>query len=85
MSPCGREIHQHLGLYQEEHQQGGDPSPLLSAGEAMSGVHGPVLGSQQQKDVGILKRVQQRGTKMTVVSFAFLECLVQVLITLGEK
>lgn len=45
MLPRGKESQQHPALHWEEHRQqvkGGDPSPLLSTGEATSGVLLPV-------------------------------------------
>jgi len=68
LCPCRKEALQCPGLHWKECCQqvaAGDPSPLLSTGEATAGVLGPVLGSPVQgREMGILEQVQQRATKM---------------------
>ena len=44
MHSCGKESQQHPGLHHQQ-DKGPDPSSLLNAGEATSGVLDPVLGS----------------------------------------
>ncbi|TRZ06476.1 hypothetical protein HGM15179_020631, partial [Zosterops borbonicus] len=53
--PCGQEGRWYPGMHWEKHYQqveGGDPAPLLSPGEASSGVLCPVLGSSVPESHG---------------------------------
>jgi len=68
MCLCCKEVKWYPWLHQTKYCQqvkGGDPSPLLSTGEAStwSAVSSSGL-PQHRKDTDILKRVQQRATKM---------------------
>ena len=65
MCPHSPESQPDLGLHQKKYGQqgeGGDPVPLLCAGETSPGVQHPDVESSARED--LLEYVQRRATKM---------------------
>jgi len=67
MCPCIPESQLHSELHQTKHGQqveGGDPAPLLCAGETPPGVHVHIRTPQYRRDMNLLEHVQKRAAKM---------------------